>query len=189
MSFLLMDLEIIFCCKLHTTSFTHKLSVVRFMAFFDVSSQPESGVEHFFAEITLEVHVKLSMDLVLVLNTVVHVPEGQLTHVTRQRGLEVVALVVVSHCLVVFLELGLAEEAVVHRHLVRGAQPHGAVSMQVVCVQFSLLQLNLARVVGDARLRTDEFGFLPGTGTCFTFLYRNITRLFSFMLPIITIVF
>ena len=69
------------------------------------------------------------MDLVLVLDTVVHVPEGQLTHVTRQSGLEVVPLVIVGHSLVVFLELGLAKEAVVHRHLVRGAQPHGAVRM------------------------------------------------------------
>ena len=38
MPFLLMDLEIIFCCKLHTTSLTHKLSIMGFMAFFDVSS-------------------------------------------------------------------------------------------------------------------------------------------------------
>ena len=150
------------------------------MAFFDVSSEPESRVEHFLAEITLEVDIKLSMYLVLVLDTVVHVPEGQLTHVTRQCGLEVVALIVVSHRLVVFLELGLAEEAVVHRHLVRRAQPHGAVRMQVVCVQFSLFQLNLARIVGDYRLRTDKLGFLPGTGTRFTFLSCSIIRRFSF---------
>ena len=136
---------------------------MRFMAFFDVSSKPESRVEHFFAEITLEVYVKLSMDLVLMLNTVVHVPEGQLTHVTRQCGLEVVALIVVSHRLVVFLELGLAEEAVVHRHLVRRTQPHGAVRVQVVRIQFSLLQFDLTLVVSGIGLSSDELGFLPGT--------------------------
>ena len=134
-----------------------------FMAFFDVSSEPESRVEHFLAEITLEVDIKLSMYLVLVLDTVVHVPEGHITHVTREGGSEAVALVVVSHRLVVFLELGLAEEAVVHRHLVRRAQPHGAVRVQVVRIQFSLLQFDLTLVVSGIGLSSDELGFLPGT--------------------------
>ena len=163
MPFLLMDLEIIFCCKLHTTSLAHKLSIIGFMAFFDVSSESESRIEHFFAEITLEVDIKLPMDLVLVLDTAVHVPEGLLAHVARQSGPEAVTLVVVGHRLVVFLELGLAEQAVMHGHLVRAAQPHRAVRMNVVGVQFSLLQFDLTRVVRNVGLSSDELGFLPGT--------------------------
>ena len=111
-TFLLVDGQVILSSKFHATSSTHELSVLGLVALLDVSPQSEPGVENLLAEVTLEVDIELTVCLVFVFDTGVHVSERVVTHVTGESSQQVVGGVVVSDGLVVLLELPLTMKGV-----------------------------------------------------------------------------
>ena len=159
---LLVYRQIILSSELHPTRSTHELTVLSLVTLLDMSPQPEPGVEHLLTEVALEVDVELTVDLVFVLDAGVHVPEGVVAHVAGESCREAVGGVVVSDGLVVLLELPVTEEAVVHRHLVRGVEPHQAAAVHVVRVEVGLLQLHPGGEGGESGGDLGEAATDPG---------------------------
>ena len=84
------------------------------MTFFHMSSKTIPRIKDLFADITLEICIKLSMELMLVLHAAVHIPERLVTLVTSKSCKQVVHCVIVHDRLIILLEFSVTQEAIVN---------------------------------------------------------------------------